>query len=275
MLNPRSKIANVLGSRAGIRSRTGRLLAGLGFTTVSPEIASAARRGERRNGEQGSNDEAAQDNPEEFADETKNEQEAGRKNDSNADAEDKGTTDKSEKSRKRDGNEEQSADDEGSQQNGSDGGKTRGDSQRRNADSDSGSRDNSGEDNDPDHHGGRRVRRFEQQADEPTGDSPPDNAPADRVPDATTVTPATPNVFIDDIPETSINDLIVQASDNVIADVSTSGGFAFARSGDVIAVSGPDGASIIQTGDVTAGTRGTSPAEPSDDGGNNIPDFVS
>ena len=54
-----------------------------------------------------------------------------------------------------------------------------------------------------------------------------------------------------------------------------SGGFAFARSGDVVAVSGPDGASIIQTGDVNAGTNGTNPAEPSPDGGNNnVDDFV-
>ena len=68
---------------------------------------------------------------------------------------------------------------------------------------------------------------------------------------------------------------MVEANDDVIATVSTSGGFAFARSGDVIAVTGPDGASIIQTGDVTTGTRGTTPPEPSDDGGNNDLDFSS
>jgi hypothetical protein len=95
------------------------------------------------------------------------------------------------------------------------------------------------------------------------------------VPDVTTVTPANPNVFIDDFPDTSINDLVVEGNDHVLASVSTSGGFAFARSGDVVAVSGPDGASIIQTGDVTAGTSGTRPVEPPDDGGNNTGDFLS
>jgi hypothetical protein len=95
------------------------------------------------------------------------------------------------------------------------------------------------------------------------------------VPDATTVTPANPNVVIDDIPDTSINDLVVQGNEDVIATVSTSGGFAFARSGDVVAVTGPDGASIIQTGDETTGTNGTDPTEPPADGGNNDVDFAS
>ena len=95
------------------------------------------------------------------------------------------------------------------------------------------------------------------------------------MPVATADTPANANVVIDEVPVTSINDLVVQANDNVIASVSTNGGFAFARSGDVIAVTGPDGASIIQADGVTARTNGTSPAEPSDDGGNNSPDFAS
>jgi hypothetical protein len=80
---------------------------------------------------------------------------------------------------------------------------------------------------------------------------------------------------MDHVPSTSVNDLLVQGNDHVIASVSTSGGFAFARSGDVVAVSGPDGASIIQTGDVNAGTNGTNPAEPSPDGGNNDTSFAS
>jgi hypothetical protein len=68
--------------------------------------------------------------------------------------------------------------------------------------------------------------------------------------------------------------LVVDANDDVLASVSTSGGFAFARSGDVIAVSGPDGASIVHTGDVNTGTTGASPADPSD-GGNNDVEFAS
>jgi hypothetical protein len=82
-------------------------------------------------------------------------------------------------------------------------------------------------------------------------------------------------VAIDHLPDTSPNDLIVQGNDNVLASVSSSGGFAFARSGDVIAVSGPDGASIIQSGNVNTGTSGTTPAAPSDGGGNNDVGFAS
>jgi hypothetical protein len=67
----------------------------------------------------------------------------------------------------------------------------------------------------------------------------------------------------------------VEANDDVVATVSASGGFAFARSDGVIAVTGPDGATIIQTDDVTTGTNGTDPSEPSDDGGNNDMDFTS
>jgi hypothetical protein len=72
------------------------------------------------------------------------------------------------------------------------------------------------------------------------------------------------------VPTTSIADLVVEANDDVIATVSTSGGFAFARSDGVIAVTGPDGATIIQADDATTGTT-----EPSDDGGNNDMDFAS
>jgi hypothetical protein len=92
------------------------------------------------------------------------------------------------------------------------------------------------------------------------------------VPDSSSATPANPNVAVEDVPNTSPNDLLVQANDNVVANVSTSGGFAFARSGDVTAISGPDGASIVQNG---TGTTGTSPTEPSSDGGNNNTDFAS
>ena len=275
MLDPRSKIADVLKSGSGLRSRTGRLLAAVGLASVSPEIASAARRGERRNGDQGRNNDATQDKSGDSAKKNQNEQDAGRKNSSDAGAEDKDTDAKSQKSGKQDRNEEQSRNDAGKEQNGSDGGRDRGDSQRRNADSDSASRHDSSASDDSFYRGSREARRFEQRANEPTGDSPRDTPPVDRVPDATSITPANPEVFIDDVPETSLADLIVQANDNVIATVSSSGGFAFARSGDVIAVSGPDGASIIQTGDVTAGTHGTFPAEPPDDGGNNNPDLVS
>ena len=188
-----------------------------------------------------------------------------RGNDRKASTEDGDSSDKSDKSGKRDRDETRSQDDESSEQGGSDSGKNRGESRRGDDDSDSSSRNSSSADDDSSQESGRRVREFEQQADEPADDTP---AP-------TTVTPANPNVVVDDIPGTSIADLVVEANDDVIATVSTSGGFAFARSGDVIAVTGPDGATIIQTGDVTSGTSGTNPPEPSDDGGNNDLDFSS
>jgi hypothetical protein len=268
VLNRRPRIADILGLGRGIHSRTGRLLGALGLTTISPEVADAGRRSDERDNSQGRTKDDVQENSDE-AEKTKNEQKADRKNESDTSNEDHNTGDKSGKAEKHDRNGQRSASDESSEQNGSDGGKGRGDSPRRKAESDSTTQDDASAD-DSHHHGGRHVRDFAQRADEARVDSPPDD-----VPDATTVTPANPNAFIDEVPDTSINDLVVQGNDNILASVSTSGGFAFARSGDVVAVSGPDGASIIQTGDVSAGTRGTIPGEPSDEGGNNNGDFLS
>ena len=107
------------------------------------------------------------------------------------------------------------------------------------------------------------THRDDAQAADPVADpvAPPAAPPA--------APPTNPNVVLDDIHTTSIADLVVEANEDVIATVSASGGFAFARSGGVTAVTGPDGATIIQTGDVTT------PTEPSDDGGNNDLDFSS
>jgi hypothetical protein len=270
VLNRRPRIADVLASGRGIRFRTGRLLGALGLMTISPEVADAGRRSDERDDSQGRTKDEAQDNPDDNAKKTKDEQKADRKNESDTSNEDRNTGDKSGKSGKHDQNGERSASDESSEQNESGGGKGRGDSPRRNADSDSTTRESASAIDESHHQGGQHVRDFAQRA-----DRAPDEPPPDDVPDATTVTPANPNVFIDDFPDTSLNDLVVQGNDNVLASVSTSGGFAFARSGDVVAVTGPDGASIIQTGDVSAGTRGTFPAEPSDEGGNNNADFLS
>jgi len=251
-----------------LRSRTGQILSALGLAAISPEVADAARKSQRRSDNQEGNNDQARDNPDNRGANSQNEQESNRKNE--ASAEDRNTSDKSEKSGNSDRTEERRANDESSDQDNAESGKDRGQTSRRNGDSDSSSRESSSADDHSAHHGGRHVREFQQQADEPVAD-----APADDVPDTTTVTPANPNVVISDVPDTSANDLIVQANDNVIATVSSSGGFAFARSGGVTAVTGPDGASIIQTGEVTSGTDGTNPTEPSDDGGNNDLDFTS
>jgi hypothetical protein len=265
VLDRRQQFAGFLKSGPWLRLQTSRLMSGLSLAAISPATADAARKGERR----ADNDERKNDDGGENRDDrdhgNQNERGSDRGNDRKASTEDGGSGDKSAKSEKHDRNESRSQDDESSEQGASGSGKNRGESRRGDDDSDSGSRNSSSVDDDSSQESGRRVREFEQQADEPADDTP---AP-------TTVTPANPNVVIDDIPGTSIADLVVEANDDVIATVSASGGFAFARSGDVTAVTGPDGATIIQTGDVTTGTRGTNPPEPSDDGGNNDLDFSS
>jgi hypothetical protein len=94
-------------------------------------------------------------------------------------------------------------------------------------------------------------------------------------PAAAVAAPTNPNVVITDIPEISDVELVVEANPDVIASVSSSGGFAFARSGDVTAVTGPDGASIIQSGEIAPAPTTEPVVEPSDDGGNNDLDFSS
>jgi len=237
-----------------MRFRTGRLLAALGLAAFSSEVAGAARKSGKHNDD-------ARGNSDDRAEKTRDERESDRKDDSEVGAQSK---DAESESGKHDRKQERTSNEESNDQNESDGAKDGGDSSRRDGDSDSTSRGDSSASADA-HRGDRSVRDFAQRADEPLDD----------VPDATTSTPPNPNVVVDDIPDTSINDLVVQGNEDVIATVSTSGGFAFARSGDVVAVTGPEGASIIQTGDVTTGTNGTAPTEPPADGGNNNVDFAS
>ena len=82
-----------------------------------------------------------------------------------------------------------------------------------------------------------------------------------------------PNVNLDDVPDLSDTDLTVQANENVIAAVSTNGGFALARSGDITVITGPDGPRIIST------PEGSTPVIPDnnddDSGGDNNVDMLS
>ncbi len=126
--------------------------------------------------------------------------------------------------------------------------------------------------------GERSGRRTEELAQNRTRDDEPidDQIDTGAVP-TTPVAPSNPNVSLSDIPDLSTAELVIEANPDVVASVSSSGGFAFARSGNVIAVSGPDGARIIQTDDVEDVVT-PSPIlddEPSDDGGNNDMDFLS
>ncbi len=114
---------------------------------------------------------------------------------------------------------------------------------------------------------GRRERSTEELA-QNLGDTTDDILPTPTV-------PSNPNIPVATTPDLTDADLFIEANPDVIASVSTSGGFAFARSGNVIAVSGPDGAQIIQTDDPEdVVTPSPSPSEPSD-GGNNDIDFSS
>jgi hypothetical protein len=240
-------------------------LSGLVLGVTSPQIADAARKGERRADNQDRKNDDARNTRDTSEESSQSEKESGQRNDGKASTETSDSSGKADNSGKRDRTESTDENDESREQRATDGGKTRGES-RRNSDSDSDSSESSAEDGDSFLQSSRPFRRFEQRA---------EREPEDVVPDATTVTPANPNVVIDDIPSSPIADLVVDANDDVLASVSTSGGFAFARSGDVIAISGPDGASIVQTGDVNTGTSGTTPGEPSDDGGNNDVGFSS
>lgn len=73
-------------------------------------------------------------------------------------------------------------------------------------------------------------------------------------------------------------DLLVQPDSDVVASTSTHGGFAFARSGNTMAVTGPDGAQIIRLPEAETGTTSPSPSPgqpPSEEGGNNNVGFES
>ena len=259
MLTHRRHIADFFSSRSRLRSAASRLASGLGLAaSVTPQIAEATRKGQRgSDNQQRKNDDPGNGRDER---EQRDQKESGSDEGSDkASTEARDSTDESGRSQKRARDESRNEEDDRNGQGGSNNGRTQDESSRQNADSDASSRDRSSGNDDSSEAGGRRVREFEQQVEEPVEDTPA----------VTTVTPANPNVVIDDIPTTSIADLVVEANDDVIATVSASGGFAFARSGEVIAVTGPDGASIIQAGEVTT------PPEPSDDGGNNDVDFSS
>jgi hypothetical protein len=268
VLNRRRQIIELFSAESWLRSRSGRVLSGAISAITAPQIANAARNGERLGDHQDrKNDDSA--NKRDLSEENnQSKTESDERTAEKDSAEPRDSAGKSDNAGKHVRDEGTNANSGGREQRASDSGKSRGDSGRTD-DSGSDSKNNSTDD-DGSHHGVRHVLGFEQKATGPTVDSPPNT-----MPHATFVTPANPNVVIDAAPDTSINDLVVQGNDQVIASVSTSGGFAFARSGDVIAVSGPDGASIIQSGDVNAGTSGTSPTAPSDAGGNNDVGFSS
>jgi hypothetical protein len=142
---------------------------------------------------------------------------------------------------------------------------------------------------DADGGGDRRARKFEQSADDDSaqaddGQTDPELTAATDHSPATTpahigIAQTNPHVDLDDVPavadvpDLSDAEVVVQANDNVIAGVSPTGGFAFARSGDMTVISGPDGPRIIQ-GTIEEVVVPVDD-EPADDGGNNDVEFSS
>jgi hypothetical protein len=267
VLNGLLPLADIRKSRSWLRSQPGRLLSGLGLATGFPLAADAARKGDRRGVNEDQEDDA-KGNRNDGGDAGS----SGKDKNADAQSEDKNSGEKESK-----GDENRSSDksDRDSSRDEGDGGgrdKTEAESDRQAArrqdaatESDESPRKNS-DGGESDHGGGRRSHEFEQRA---------DDAVVEDEPAATIVAPIlNPNVVITDTPQISDVDLVVDANPDVIASVSASGGFAFARSGDVTAVTGPDGASIIRSGEDAPATT-TDRVEPSDDGGNNDLDFSS
>jgi hypothetical protein len=253
--------ASALGATPGVVARAAslstRLLAALGLSAVLPTAIDAARRARRR-------DRDADNDKEREKDEASEEKigKAEESEDEQVDAQDKSSGD--DKRRNRD-----------DQADGDDGGeKARRESRRQEASSDASDEEDGGGG------GGRRRNRDDADAEsaQDTGEDGLDDEPADTAP----VTPPTTNPNVT-LPDTSADpddvELIVQSNPDVIAQTSTSGGFAFAQSGGVTAISGPDGARIVQTGEpdvvTPAPTPAPTPEEPAPDGGDNGVDFAS
>ena len=239
-------------------------MAGLGLATLWPQVADAARKEGRRPRNEDHRENDANDR---HHDGRASHQNAGRADgDKNADARretsDAGgpdtASDETVKGRIRTRLEQRGGNDDGRSTTEADGGGTRRESRRQDATTEStdtsrtqdGARNNAGEDH--------RVRAVEQRAE-----------------DVVVVDEPAPT----SIPDAPMADLLVEENSGVIAGVSRSGAYAFSRSGDVTAISGPYGASVT-SGDVTAisgpyGAYLVGPDEPSTDGGNNDPDFIS
>lgn len=249
-----------------VLAQSGKLLFGLGMTAALPQVGTGARKDKRNEDDADARKEERRD-----AEAGDDSRDKDKQKDANADNTDKSgerlkdetqePKDRTEKQGRRD---ERAENDDTSVNDESTGGTRRSVSRKQEADADD-SDDGSG-----------RQRRTEELAqdrgrdDEPNlGDTTDDIVPTPTV-------PSNPTIPVDTALDATDADLFIEANPDVIASTSTSGGFAFARSGNVIAVSGPDGAQIIQTDDPDAiVTPSPSPNPPSDDGGNNDVDFSS
>lgn len=230
----------------------GRLLAGLGIAAALPQGVGEARKNPR----QGDERDAGKNHDE--GNKRENEQQASQDGDVKPEKRD----DESGKDESRNDREDRNDGDE----------KVRQESKRQDASSESTDEDQGGTKG-----GGRNSDADAEQAQRDGRNNNSDDGLDDEP--SPTPTPAPPPVTNPNvpIPDTSGDpddvELIVQSNPDVIAQTSTSGGFAFARSGGVTAITGPDGARIIRTGEPDA--PAPTPTPPPDGGDNNPPDFTS
>lgn len=263
--------------------KLGQIAPGLGFGALSMQAVEAARKKNRGNRDE----EAKQDDPEQGQSEKQDESgKSGSSKERGANDEEKTNAsskrdDSRDEQRGRDKNSDGSND--GSANDGARGESKRqaarqqeadsgdsGKARRSDGKSDSKNEDEQGQGSGD---GQRRSHDLEQR-----NGNQPDDVPEDEPTDTPPPVSTNPNVSITDVPSLDDAELLVEANPDVIASVSSRGGFAFARSGDVTVVSGPDGPTIIRTGAVDTGTDTAPPVdeEPLDDGGNNgDTDFVS
>ena len=278
MLNGGTKLGRLRDAGAWVTSRPARWASGLALAVASFEALDPARGKERRGDKNRRDENENQDSNRESvvagADEESVQTEASDQNRKSDDGRNSEKDQDRRSSDKEDGNSrsESRNKDDNSNREESGGGKDRQDSKRHQTNAES--NDNDRDDESGGQNGGRHGQsdEFAQKADKNQRDDEPAETPTP------TPTPTTnPNVAIDDVPAGDDLELVVQSNPDVIANVSSRGGFAFAQSNGVTAISGPDGAKIIQTGETATGTiPGTAtPTEPPADGGNNDTDFAS
>jgi hypothetical protein len=276
-------------TKTWISGHLAQLVTGLGVAAAFPEAADAARKNARAKAKDERQDEKSGKNEDEESRKSRQQAEESEPEDDESDKK-RDKTDKNDAEAESEGKRAKKSESEASEDE-----SDRGEKRQRNKSDDAEDEDNSGggrrqatkrqdaedsESEDDNGGGGRRSRDLEQNGgrnrdDEPVDDEPIEDVDEPVAPPATV--PATnPNVSIGDIPDDDDLELVVQGGTDVIAGVSTSGGFAFARSGDVTAISGPDGAQIVLNGDIDEILEPIPEVEePTEDGGNNDLGFTS
>ncbi|MBA3450654.1 MAG: hypothetical protein H0T18_05525 [Chloroflexia bacterium] len=251
---------------------------------VSPELAAGARKNGRRGEEQGSKNSENSGNGNAEKQQQAADGESGKQNRDKTTSQEETTETGAEStdsaSDKQARKDQRRADEEAaSDESAGDGGRGVARRQRADANSSGDSSTTTDSSSAADEENTRRAKnlaqnrdRDEEQTADPTSEDPAAPAP---------ITTTNPNVALDDLlRDAGVFDVgpLVETNSDVVANVSPGGGFAFARSGNIIAISGPDGATVINTEDpdfLVSTNTGRIFGEPSADGGNNDVDFTS